>query len=221
MSSLNGVLEKIRNDSLEYYNEHSIIDAICAPSSVTRTPDFQEFQHQTQLNRVELANNQIVLPNNLVDLIVNDEINFVLSTIQNEVEIVESNGNIPETIVRVADQLRDHFLPNRIIIPRDFTSEIPEWSKLVNENAQNDFFNLDVGLGIPLQVIRLPLNHPFSNIIILSENSIEYNFVEGTNESRLEIGLETDRGVNIPFWLRTTARIPNLRKDAIKIIKTF
>lgn len=220
MSTINDVLVKIRNDSLEYYHNHSIIGDICTPNSVLKKDDFKEFQHQTTLNRVSLETGQIVLPNNLVDKIVNDEINFVLSTIQTTVETVQNNENIPQTIVTEADKLRDNFLPNKIIIPRNFSSEIPKWNRLVNENSNNDFLNLDVGLEIPLQVIRLPLNHPFSDIVILSENSIEYNFVKGTNESRLHVGFETNMGIDILFWLRTIVKIPHFRSDAIKIINT-
>lgn len=217
MSALNDTLNEIREVSLELYRNHSLVSEICTLNEETQKPDFKIFQRQTQLNRLELENGQIVRPDNMVHGLVNDELDYIINSIQNDVETTENSGELPQTIANATHQLSDNYEPDRIIIPRDFTSKIPEWNRLLDQNASDDFFTLR--LGHPLRVIRFPLNYPFSNIVILCKNSIEYDFVQGIDNTRLQLGLEVERGIQFPFWVRTIGKIQNLHNDRIKIIR--
>jgi len=218
VSSLNETLHNIREESIKLYSDHSIIDRICTIYEKAQTQDFKTFQRQAQLNKILLENGQIVRPDNLIHGLVNDEIHYLLDPIQKEVEIIENNGNMLQTIATVTDQLSDNFEPDRIIIPRNFTSQIPILNRLFDKNTHDDFLNLR--LGIPLKVIPLPLNYSFSNLIILSKNSIKYEYVKGNNNTRLHLGFEIYQGTEFPFWVRSIGRIANINKESIKIIST-
>lgn len=217
---INQQLDEIRDTSLELYNQHSLVDRICnLVSSQRQTNDFHTFQRETTLNRIELENNQIVRPDNMVIGIVRDEVDFILEAIRQNSQEVTSGIDIFQTIRTTANELRDEFLPNRIIIPRNLASQIPVWNKIMDPNAHVNFNELQVGLEVPLNVVRFPLNHPFTNMIITSLDSIFCEFVPDGN-NRLHVGFDLDRGIQFPFWLRTILRLETIRNDAIRIILT-
>lgn len=219
MNTFNHMINEIRNRSLQLHKEYSILNRICEIKAVEKqTEDFRVLQRENLLDRVRIENGQIVRPENMVNELVNDELDFIFNPIQGNSQEINNENDLFQTIITTASELRDKFLPIKIVIPRKISSEILTWNQIIdpNSNATN---TLNVGLkDKPLEVILLPLNYHISKIIILSQYSIFCEFIPNQKKGLLHVGLELDRGLQIPFWLRVVLRLNDIRYDAIRII---
>ena len=212
------MINEIRDRSLQLHGEHTILNRICEITpNENQTEDFHTLQRDSTLDRIQLENGQIVRPDNMVHGIVNDEIDFIIDQIQNNSQVIRSRDNLFQTIRITASELRDQYLPTKIVIPRSIFSQILDWNRSIDSNS-NETNTLDVGLkGNPLEVILLPLNYHFSDIVILSQHSVSCEFIPNQG-NLLHVGLELDRGNQIPFWLRVILRLMDINNDAIRII---
>lgn len=216
--TIEGKVRDLRNTTLRQYNEQSIVERVCRINSVENpNNNFQNIQRVNTLSRMMFEGENTVIPTNIVNGIVNDEIDFLLSRM-NESQEIASGENLFQTIRNTADELRDDYFPNTIIIPRNFTTRIRDWNLEIEPNGDENMNRLNVGLEEPLNVVRLPVNYPFSNIIITSENSTFYEFIPDRDGNRLHVELDFARGFEFPFLLRTRVRITHIENDATKII---
>lgn len=210
-----GVLEDLKNICLQYYQQNSIIEHVCEVNRVQtdNKANFEFFNSPAYIPRTIIDPNNFPI-NPVVDKILVNESSYIIEKIKEKSKKAQLSDNILDCIEREATNMLNELDVKAIIVPRGLYSQIPIWNNRLNPNVTNNL-NTHLHLSVPreVRVVIPPHGIVFDNTIIISGKvSNHFDFISN-DENRLEVGYNSPKGNQIPFWARIWCRFKVVDSD--------
>ena len=201
------------------YQNHSLIHRICDLRSNPNLRDFKQFNEGARHNHTLYQINELEI-NQMIDRLVVDETNYLIEQINQNSISGDAKENILESVQNsITELLKGGFNPTSIIVPRRMIVEIPKWNLDINQNLKdNSYTKFYVGLNQPLNVAMPVQNVEFNQIMILSDDSNNWEYIpKTTNTPPPQIGTELTN-TDIVFWFREECKFTNNMKNGIQTL---